>query len=137
MRLFLTISACVFALGGCGGSPGEQCLKSFRGQLKDPESGRVIAFVDPELTYTATNGYGARIQGKALCRNAGDHWERDHFAEQLKILETSNDTLHAFNVCRDGGESAERCAGESLVLKRTKSVDINALNAESARSLGF
>lgn len=136
MRVLFALAMFVFSLTGCGGSPGEECLKSFQAQLKDPESGRVIDFRNAELTYTATNGYGARIQGKALCRKAGDRWERDRSAELLKILSTTTEVLHAFNACRANGDSTDTCAGNSLALKRTK-LDIEALNEESAMSLGY
>ena len=47
--------------------PATQCLKNFRLELKDPESGRVVKFENNVLIYTATNSYGARVQGRAIC----------------------------------------------------------------------
>lgn len=131
----------LFALQGClGDGPGQQCLNSFKGDLKDPESGKILSFEDPELVYTATNSYGARIKGKALCAKVGDKWQRDHASEYQKILQRSGDTLRASNACMSSNKAVAECAGDSLALKhRTSdgSVDLDALNKESKEALGF
>lgn len=142
MRIFWTVPlAVLFALQGClGDGPGQQCLDSFKADLKDPESGKVISFEALELVYTATNSYGARIKGKALCKEVGGIWQRDHATETLKILEKSTATLNASNACLRTKKSSAECAGESLALKRvsaTASVDLDALNNESKDALGF
>lgn len=133
--------AALFALQGCLlDGPGEQCLNSFRSDLKDPESGKVISFEDPELVYTATNSYGARIKGKALCKQENGKWQRDHISETSKIMKRTIETLHASNICMEGGKSSAECAGESLALKHIRpgvGVDIDALNTESKEALGF
>ena len=137
------ISALValFALQGClDDGPGQQCLSSFKVDLKDPESGKVLSFEDPELTYTATNSYGARIQGKALCVKVGDKWQRDHGSEFLKITKRNRDTLLASSACLNGNKTVAECAGNSFALKNRKSdgsVDLDALHKESIEALGF
>lgn len=130
---FLTI-----VVAGCTPSPGEQCLESFRAELKDPASGKVINFADSELVYTATNSYGARIQGKALCRESAGKWERDRSGELLRILKLSAQRLEGFNDCRNKGRTRETCAGDSVALRHAGlNIDTDAVNVESARLLGY
>jgi hypothetical protein len=115
-------------------------LASFKSSLKDPESGKVLSFNDGELIYTASNSYSARVQGRALCHQVGDKWERDSFHEVLSTLKHSADTLQAYNACVKGGSSQDECAGDSLVLKLMRpgqKVNVNELNDESAKALGF
>lgn len=121
--------------------PGNQCLNSFKEKLKDPESGKVISFENFTLTYTATNSYGARIQGKALCKKLAEKWTRDTAAEQIKILNLTTDKLSKSNQCLHDGKKPEECAGDSLVLQRDSRTltqsSINELQEESAKELGF
>jgi len=102
---FLVLTLLI-TLAGCGfwKSPGEQCLDSFRAELTDPESGRVISFKGGDLddtfknlslktplgvsmvdffkdasqggslVYTATNTYGARVQSTRLCAKKDGKW---------------------------------------------------------------
>lgn len=127
------------AVAGCTKSPGEQCLDSFRATLKDPESGKVISLSDNILVYTATNSYGARIQGKALCTKASDKWSRDQTKELLMVFERTEKVLSEYNGCLKGGGDKESCAGSSTTLKYsgTGAAIVDGLNKESAKSLGF
>jgi hypothetical protein len=119
--------------------PAEQCLASFRNSLKDPESGRVVSFSEGQLVYTATNSYGARIQGRALCQKIGEVWSRDTSAELLAVLRLTAETLETYNVCRKKQQDTEQCAGGSLALKAAarSRLDTEALQRESAEKLGF
>ena len=74
-------------------TPAELCLESFKMNLKDPNSGQVINFENNILIYTATNSYGARIQGKAICKDSEGKWQRDREAETIKILDRSNEIM--------------------------------------------
>ncbi len=135
------VAAALFcaAIAGCAKSPGEQCLDSFRANLKDPESGKVVSFSDNALVYTATNSYGARVQGKALCAKAGEKWVRDQTQEFLMILDRSNKVLSEYNGCLKGGGEIESCAGHSISLKYSvvNGINIDEINKESAKALGF
>ena len=124
--------------------PANQCLDSFRSNLKDPDSGKVLDFKDNVLTYTATNSYGARTQGKALCRESGiekDKWERDSSGEYLQILELTGEKIKKSNDCRKAGGSGAECAGGSRVLERSAiSLRPSApgeLEDEAAQELGY
>lgn len=138
MRMALTAAVICLGIAGCVKPPAEQCLDSFRANLKDPESGKVIGFTDNILTYTATNTYGARVQGKALCVQAGEKWSRAQTKELLMVLERTEKVLSEYNDCRKGGGGKESCAGTSLTLKYSGSsgVNVDELNKESARTLG-
>lgn len=121
--------------------PGNQCLDSFRLKLKDPDSGKVVSFEAPTLIYTATNAYGGRVQGRALCRKVNDKWVRDYSKEYLEILDGAISKLKASNNCRKAGGKAIDCAGDSLALKssaiRLGPVDEKMLEQETAKELGF
>lgn len=136
--------------------PGTQCLNSFKNDLKDPDSGKVISFEPPILTYTATNTYGARTQGKAHCTQFSKDWKRDLGKEKIAILNRTADKMGKSNDCRAAGGTSENCAGDSLVLQlhalrfkahldmlpfrksaKSPELDINALNRESATELGL
>lgn len=118
-----------------------QCLDSFKSTLKDPDSGKVISFTPPTLTYSATNSYGARTQGNALCIKLDDKWIRDRHAEYLAVLKLSAEKLEKSNECRANGKAAEECTGGSTVLKLSaitlKGTDTEALHDESRNELGF
>ncbi len=75
-----------FLLAACiSKDPANQCLDSFGASLKNPDSGKVFDFSVNILTYTATNSYGARIQGKALCMKSGTD-ENDSEMDPENIL---------------------------------------------------
>lgn len=125
--------------------PGNQCLDSFRSNLKDPDSGKVLEFRDNILTYTATNSYGARIQGRAFCTESDGKWARDRYQESvmidklyLKKLNIESESLEKSNACREAGGTRSSCLGKSL---EEPAVDIDAhmkkLRKESANELGF
>lgn len=139
----LFLAGLVSALAGCSQSPAEQCLDSFRGDLKDPSSGKVIAFLEDKLSYTATNSYGARTQGKALCTKGTDgKWTRDISKESLMISKVSLDKLNIANAClKDSQRKSENCASHSNAIRRAnelaRTVTVEELNEESARELGF
>ena len=122
-------------------SPGEQCLESFKSTLKDPDSGKVVSFKENELIYSATNSYGARTQGKALCNKfGGDKWSRDATAEYIKILNLATNKLEKSNACRRAGGSAIDCAGDSFALKQSAILgqsNDEMLKEESTKELGF
>ena len=132
----------VALLAGCvADDPGEQCLKSFREKLKDPESGRVLSFAAPTLVYTVTNSYGERIQGKALCHELNGKWVRDEGAEYIAVLELAAKKLNESNACREAGGSAMTCSGGSRALswsaRSSVPVDQDLLLRESSNELGF
>jgi hypothetical protein len=85
--------------------PGQQCLDSFKDKLKDPESGRVISFNKPVLVYTATNDYGGRIQGKALCVEANGMWKRDAESEISQASKLAYDAATANLACANSGKT--------------------------------
>lgn len=142
-----TLAALPFAviLTSClSKDPANQCLDSFRSNLKDPDSGKVLDFKDKILTYTATNSYGARIQGKALCKESTTEkgkWDRDTPGEYLQILELTAEKLEKSNDCRKAGGSGAECAGGSRVLERSaislRPSAPDELEDESARELGY
>lgn len=136
-RVLLGIFFAAVTLTGClSKSPGEQCLESFKTELKDPDSGKVISFNDSILVYTATNSFGARIQGRAICKSTDGKWSRSRYDEELTILKHTAEKLKAFNDCKSSGKSTEECAGESILLKIGSS-DVESLKRESAIALGF
>jgi hypothetical protein len=136
---YVFVFSVVLALAGCAKPPGDQCLDSFRASLKDPESGKVIGFADGVLTYTATNSYGARTQGKAMCKQSEGKWSRDHYQEHLTVLNQTATVLEEFNKCRKGGGSEESCAGASASLRfvGADGVNVGELTKETGRALGF
>ena len=136
-KIFILMIAGLVAAAGLLGceklnpSPGTQCLDSFKANLKDPESGKAISFEDGVLTYTATNSYGARTQGKAICEQGSDKkWTRSFYKEKLLVLDTMTAKIEASNKCRLGGKSASECGAN-----RTTNLDL--FEKEVARELGF
>ncbi|MFC7461549.1 hypothetical protein [Hydrogenophaga defluvii] len=131
----------IFLAGCLTKSPGDQCLDSFRMTLKDPDSGKMISFVEPKLTYTATNSYGARTQGQALCVKDGEKWIRDRQSERVLAVRLVTERLNASTQCMVRGGKAEECAGDSSELKRSKALlkeaDTDATEKEAMRDLGF
>lgn len=97
-------------------TPGDQCLASFRMSLKDPDSGRVVSFDPPVLIYTATNSYGARIKGKALCSNMTGEWRRDHHTELMQTMDRVLEKYEKAKACR--AAKGENCYAHSEVLAR-------------------
>lgn len=140
-KIFITIPLITMLASCLAKDPANQCLDSFRSQLKDPDSGKVISLNGNTLTYTATNSYGARIQGKALCRESTGKWERDSQGEYLQILELTAVKLEKSNACRKAGGSGKECAGGSQVLERSaislKPSAPGELEEEAARELGY
>lgn len=140
-RIFSITLLCVFLASCSSQEPGAQCLESFKATLKDPESGKVIEFENSILTYTATNSYGARRQGKAICTNVGEKWVRNTDAEDIKVLNGVALALEGVNSCRAAGGAAMSCAGNSLAFQsaaRSMSpVDIDRLSREVRSQLGF
>lgn len=127
----------VILISGCiSSSPGEQCLDSFRETLKDPDSGKLVSFAEPNLKYSATNSYGARTQGNAICTKVENKWERDTSAEYMTILKEMADRLEKSNDCRKRGGSRETCAGNSIALKYGSYNEADLQN-EVRRDLGF
>lgn len=135
----------LFSLSGCQNNPGEECLQSFAATLKDPNSGKVIDFTDSTLTYTATNSYGARIQGKAICyKTHNGKWERAHSQELIKILQLSTEKMVFMNECRKKGNPASECFGGSAALERAYKMNYlgsdqatEDVKQEAAEELGF
>lgn len=134
---FLFILLTVLFLTACAKSPADQCLDSFRSNLKDPDSGKVVDFTNDILTYTATNSYGARTQGKAICTRFGDEWKRDRNREYIMTLNEATATLNANTKCIQENNSQDFCAGDSIVLKSSPNYNLDALEEETARKLGF
>lgn len=125
--------------------PANQCLDSFRSDLKDPDSGKVLVFKDNVLTYTATNSYGARIQGKAFCKEFNGKWARDKHQESVMInklwikkLDKESERIEKSNACRKAGGTLESCTEKSLQ-KSISDIETNMenLRKESASELGF
>lgn len=137
----------IFFLGmmlsmGAYAGPGEECLASFARDLKDPESGRVIAFEGVTLSYTATNVYGARIQRKALCMKSGDTFVRDRHAEYVATLNRATEMITNFTACKDARKSARVCAKGSAALQLNilhvgEDAYIDAVKREARIDLGF
>lgn len=137
IRTKIILFLVVILISGCiSSNPGEQCLDSFRMTLKDPDSGKVIGFIEPNLKYSATNSYGARTQGNAICTKVGKNWERDTSAEYIEILKEMTNRLKKSNDCRRRGETREACAGDSEVLKYENHNEAD-LESEVRRYLGF
>ena len=144
MKIIFTIFIYSFLLG-CQKSPGEECLQSFSLTLKDPNSGKVIDFTDPILTYTATNSYGARIQAKAICYKLTDgKWGRSQTQELIRVIQLSNEKITSMTKCQKIGNSASKCFGGSAALERAYKMNhlgsdkaLEDLNREAAQELGF
>jgi hypothetical protein len=123
--------------------PATQCLKNFRLELKDPESGRVVKFENNVLIYTATNSYGARVQGKAICEppiQEGGEWKRNKIEEHIEITKLVTKKLKRSNECRKEGKKAIECTFESDSLKKaaiSKKLDEDALYQEAGIELGY
>jgi hypothetical protein len=124
------MAASALMLSGCGPTPAEQCLDSFRSTLKDPNSGQVISFENNLLTYTATNSYGGRIQGKAMCALELDKWVRDKSAELSLIMDKSTKEMEAAKACRDAGGSFSDC-------QKGAPLDADSRIDRAAKELGF
>jgi hypothetical protein len=139
----LLLIALPFVFSACvSENPGTQCLNSFKSTLKDPDSGKIISFDAPTLKYSATNSYGARTQGKALCtQNVDGKWVRDHSEEYLAILRLSKKKLDASNVCLKAGGTGLVCAGDSFALRQAAisqvPTNLDKLHEESTVELGF
>lgn len=140
IRGLVASGAVLIALSGCGESPAEQCLDSFKTTLKDPNSGQVISFENNLLTYTATNSYGGRVQGKAMCTQQDDKWVRDLAREDLRIKELSLKMLQAYNTkldsqvaCLRAGGNMEKCTSNP----RLDPNDAKDLDEKAAQELGF
>lgn len=133
LSLAVALSACLAQ------EPGVECLNSFRSTLKDPESGKVISFTAPILTYTATNSYGGRLQGKALCIEIEGKWQRNKKAEYEVVLEQTVKAMKSYNACRDAGSTNVKCAGDSAAFLGVSQsgVDIERLQREIEKELGF
>ncbi len=141
LKIFLTAMLAVFLTGCLTQEPGVQCLNSFKSTLKDPESGKVISFDGITLTYTATNSYGARTQGKAICVKVGDKWVRDGQRELIDILRRTAEKLNESKICKKAGGSEMHCAGDSLALRLSVNsrdgLDVEMLKSEVAKELGY
>jgi len=141
MTNFFSLFILLFLAGCLTKSPGEQCLESFRMDLKDPSSGEVISFEGSKLTYSAKNSYGARTQGKALCYVVNDKWERARHLEQLTALNLATDRLNASTECIKNGKNLEDCTGGSYEIRKShilnKDVNLDLMREEAMRDLGF
>ena len=143
MRVLIALGAPLLLSACFSDEPGTQCLKSFKSNLKDPDSGKVIDFTPPTLTYSATNSYGARIQGKALCIKSSmdGSWHRDSNAEALAVLQRSTDKMNKASECMKIKKSFKVCENEveSQVIWRKgfSEHEINDVHEESRRELGF
>ena len=94
-------------------SRAEQCLNSFKLQLKDPDSAAVVAdlglrdFKGYEFTegffvrYKAKNSFGAYVSSNALCEKRISGYERSEIGEDIVLK-------HTANVCLDGVIAAMR-----------------------------
>lgn len=142
----ITLFIPLFLAGCLTKSPGEQCLDSFRMDLKDPDSGKVISFTessltDSKLTYSATNTYGARIQKNALCAIVNGKWERARDLERITAYNLSTEKLNASTNCMNSGGKIEECASGSNEIRRShilkRTVDIDLMLKESMDELGF
>ena len=74
-----------------------------------------MSFEAPLLKYTATNSYGARTQGNALCKLDEKKWSRDYHAETMAVLELTRKKIDDSNDCLSS-QSKSNCAGDSLAL---------------------
>ena len=141
--LHTAFALCVTSiLAGCQQlvDPGIECLQSFASELKDPQSGLVISFDNGTLIYTATNSYGARTQGKALCKQQSDgKWQRDSSEERLLIWREAAERISIYNHCRESKGTLDMCAGDSFALKyhSGKPSLTNEIIKEVTRDLGF
>lgn len=136
------VALCVVFSMGASAGPGEECLASFARDLKDPESGRVIAFEGNMLSYTATNVYGARIQRKALCMKSGDKFVRDRHAEYVATLDRATEMITKFSACKDSRKSTKACAKGSDALQLNilyvgEEAYLDAVKREARMDLGF
>lgn len=145
MIKFFSILFIFSFLAGCQKSPEEECLQSFASALKDPNSGKVIDFNDPILTYTATNSYGARIQGKAICYKLPDgKWSRSRGQELIRVIDLSTEKIKSMNKCQEMGNPASKCFGGSAALERAYKMKnlgsdqaLEDIKREAAQELGF
>lgn len=129
----ITSITVLMALSGCEKPPAEQCLESFKTTLKDPNSGQVISFENNLLTYTATNSFGARIQGKAMCTQEGGKWVRDKAAELNLSMDKALQDMKAAKACRDAGGNYSDCQkGNPSALQ-----DVDSSVDRAAKELGF
>lgn len=131
--LLLVGSTVTLGLAGCEKlmpSPGTQCLESFRTDLKDPESGKVLSFENGLLTYTATNSYGARIQGKAICELVNDKWIRMRGRERILVLDKMTEKIEAQTKCMQSTKVQGECG---LPL----GTDLSRLEQITAQEMGF
>jgi hypothetical protein len=96
-------------------SAGQECLDSFKSRLKDPESGKVLSFNEQLLVYTATNDYGGRVQGKALCQVVDGKWRRDPQTEISQGIELVRKTAATDLECLNSGKT--QCASGPQSLK--------------------
>ena len=133
----LALTGCLFQ------SPAEECLSSFKEILKDPDSGRVVSFSDGLLMYTATNSYGARIQGKAICVEIQGKWLRDRSKELSSVneifilkLDKHSEVLAKLINCRAQGGTTESCGG-NLLPNETPEESVERLRKESIAESGF
>lgn len=145
LKILATLPFALLLASCLSKDPANQCLDSFRSNLKDPDSGKVLVFKDNVLTYTATNSYGARIQGKAFCKEFNEKWARDKHQESVMIdelwikkLNEHSERIEKSNACREAGGTLESCTGKSLQ-KSTPDIETHMKNLrkESASELGF
>lgn len=109
MRYISMSLIAALALSGCERpaappvlSRGEQCLNSFRIELKDPDSAAVVAdlgsrdFEDDVLKeafflrYKAKNSFGAYISKNVICRKMLDDYQRDETLEFFAETNVAN-----------------------------------------------
>lgn len=132
LSVMASITALI-ALSGCEKSPAEQCLESFKTTLKDPNSRQVISFENNLLTYTATNSFGARIQGKAMCTQEGGKWVRDKLAELNMSMDKALQEINAAEACRNAGGSYADCQQSNPSAPQ----DVDSRVDRAAKDLGF
>ena len=137
MKNLIALSSLLFLSACFSDDPGTQCLNSFKSSLKDPDSGKVLDFTPPTLTYSATNSYGARVQGKALCKQHDKKWSRDFQEENMAVMQRSIDKLDENKACRDRKGSYKACESETNSLAIRHNLSEKELNEESRRELGF
>ncbi len=130
----VTLLLCL-ALTACSKDPAEQCLDSFKNTLKDPDSGRVISFENGRLQYSATNSYGARVQGNAICQQNDSGWTRDRMEERTQTLSRMAEILNANNACRSKA-MAEGVANSIHICGRIDSSE-KELTRRAEEELGF
>ncbi len=131
--------AVTMLLNGCNKAPAEQCLDSFRGDLKDPESPKVISFEGGELIYTATNSYGARVKGRALCsEDPKGKWRRDRTAEHSLVADEMTARMRKSTACmknREWTTHYSECRADLPF--QGDSVDLDRLEGKIRVEMGF